>query len=321
MAVKNNDIALVLKGKTTDEQAIVLQGIAYQSNDLRLILRGVVGVEDDLPIVLTGKPYDDLGIVFNSKYGDDLGIILSAIDATDILVRYKFMEDEISGFQLTSGDLTNEVTINYNYDFAAGRFKASVTKHNPLSKLFYGDAKQTLSLKMIQHTRQAEKIADAILMTSSIPQITAAFKHDLRSLFIEVGDIVSVTHPAGLGENGYEDAIGMISEQNLDGIKIDYKMIMKASGNLYASELLTLSQTAEPGAAGLTITYEQGVATITIYADIQGSPPVEGAEVTISGVKKITDNKGQVRFNLLPGTYTAYIQASGYEDAEVVFTV
>jgi hypothetical protein len=96
---------------------------------------------------------------------------------------------------------------------------------------------------------------------------------------------------------------------------------MEQSGTLYASELLSLTQVARSGSAGVTIAYDRGVATITIYADVQGSPPVEGAEVTISGIKQITNKKGQVRFNLLPGKYTAYVSASGYEDAEIVFSV
>ena len=114
-----NELSLILAGKTTDEQALILQGIAHQSNDLRLILRGVVGVEDDLPIVLTGKPYDELGIVLNSKCGDDLGIILKT--AEDVTHRRLMLLDmlnlrttamyrsprEIKTLQVVYGDLAN----------------------------------------------------------------------------------------------------------------------------------------------------------------------------------------------------------------------
>jgi hypothetical protein len=325
VAVKNNDIDILLKGKTTDEQAIVLQGIAHQTDGLSLILRGVTVVEDGLLAILTGKPYNELGILLNSRGSDDLGIVLNAIDPPQTVVCYNFKEDEISGFQLTSGDLVNEVTILFNYDFDTGEFKGAITKHNPLSKLLYGDAKKTLSLRMIQHARQAEIICNARLMTSSIPQIIAAFQHDLRSLFLEVGDIASLSHRAGLGENGYVAAIGMISGQNLDGIKINYKMIMKAMGNLYASELLSLTEVSASGSAGITITQESpGVYVFTVYSTSKtgvNGPTIEGAKMTISGVMKVTDKDGKVRFNLQKGTYTAYVECAGYENGQYTFTI
>jgi hypothetical protein len=82
MTTINNDINIVLAGKTSDNQAIVLQGTALQSNDLSLILRGVIGVADGLPLVLAGKPYDELGILLNSRSGDDLGIVLKTVEDT-----------------------------------------------------------------------------------------------------------------------------------------------------------------------------------------------------------------------------------------------
>jgi hypothetical protein len=321
MAVKTNDIDFLLKGKTQDEQDFILQGISHLGNTQNFILPGVVGIDDDLDFILAGKPYDEQAFILQSRNQDELGFILNAISPVESLIRFHFKEDEIDDFQITSGLLVNEITINYAYDFVDDKPSAAITKHNPLSKLLYGDAKKSFDLRMIQRTRQAEKITDAVLMTSSIPGIICSFRHNLRSLHLEVGDIVCLTHQAGLGENGYERALGMISKKRLIGIEIEYGVIMKASGRLYMSELVTLTQTASAGAAGITITYESGVATITIYADIQGSPKIEGAEVTISGIRKITDIKGQVRFPLGKGTYTAKITASGYEDAEITFTV
>jgi hypothetical protein len=326
VAVKNDNTNVLLAGKTSDDQAIVLQGTALQSNDLSLILHGVIGVADGLPLVLAGKPYDELGMILDSRAGDDLGIILNAVDSPQTIVCYNFKEDEITGFQLTSGDLVNEITVNFDYDFAGGKYRGAITKHNPLSKLLYGDVKKSLSLQMVPGARQAEKICDATIMTSSVPQIIAAFQHDLRSIRVEVGDIGSLTHSAGLGENGYASAIGTISERNVDGIKINYKMIMKATGSLYASELLSLTQVSSSGSAGITIVQESpGVYVFTVYVILQGGatgPIIEGAKMTISGVIKFTDKKGQVRFNLqTKGTYTAYIEAGGYEIAEYTFTI
>jgi hypothetical protein len=232
---------------------------------------------------------------------------------------YAFLEADMTDFEITSEPLINEVTINYSYDFADTKYRSSITKHNPLSKLIYGDAKKPFDLQMLQTTRQVDRVADALLASFSIPQIIATFKHNFKSLHIEVGDPVTITHKAGLAENGYAAVAGVVIKK--DFINSAYAVMIAQSAALYASELLSLTQVATSGAESITITYDKGVATITIYADVQGSPPVEGAEVTIGGVKKLTDKKGQARFNLTPGKYTAHISASGYEDAEIVFSV
>jgi hypothetical protein len=141
-------------------------------------------------------------------------------------------------------------------------------------------------------------------------------------MLLEVGDRVTLTDPYGIGANGFEAAPGTISSQDIDVTGIGYNVLMDpATDSLYQSVLVNLSTVAGTGKGGVSVTYDNGVATLTVYADIQGKPAVEGAEITISGVRKITDKKGQVRFNLNPGKFTAYIQASGYEDAEITFTV
>ena len=236
-------------------------------------------------------------------------------------IKYQFKEDCLSDFQLTSGSLINEISLKYAYDFADTKYMAALTKRNPLSQLLYGLAAASLDMAMIQNTRQAELVADAILMTSSLPEIRASFTHDTRSILVEVGDEVGITHRAGLGPNGYIEAPAIVSKKSVQGIAIKYEVIMKPSGTLYQSELVTLLQTSTSQQEGLSVSYINGVATITIYADVAGNPPVEGAEITINSVQKVTDKKGQVRFNLLPGKFTAIISASGYEDKQVSFSV
>lgn len=235
-------------------------------------------------------------------------------------VRYHFIEGNISRPTVTSEGLLNDVTINYAYDFAAGKHQAAIRKHNPLSKLVYGESAQIYDMQMVQSTRQAEKLADALLMTYSNPQLIVSIRHNYRSVYIEEGDLVQISHSYGIGENGFDAARALVVQKEV-GDDIGYTLALEGSGALYQSDLVQLTQVSRSGGAGITVTYDQGVATITIYADVAGSPPVEGAEVTISGVKKVTDSRGQVRFNLLPGTYTAYITASGYKDAEINFSV
>jgi hypothetical protein len=163
------------------------------------------------------------------------------------------------------------------------------------------------------------------LATSASPEIKTSFSHDQRSLRVEVGDSVSVTHIAGLAEGGWSKALAVVTKKQLAGAAISYELSMQPTGDLSRSELLSLSQAG--GAAGqdsISIDYVNGVATLTIYAILDGGatgPAIEGAEVTINGTMKITDKDGQVRFPLTPGKYRATLKASGYEDASLVFTV
>lgn len=231
-------------------------------------------------------------------------------------IKYHFRESEITNLAMQGREFYNEITVNYAYDYADGRFKASITKHNPISKILYDRRTREYNMKMLQHTRVAEKIADAILYTHSIPEVQLSFIHDIRSILLEVGDIARLEHRAVIGQ----DVNIIITKQTIQKHTIIYQACILPDSPRY-SELLSLTQIMPTGQRGITITYDKGVATITVYADVQGYPPIEGAEVVIAGNKKITDKNGQVRFNLLPGTYTAFLTASGYEKTEITFTV
>jgi hypothetical protein len=321
MATKTNNLDVVLVGKPSEDQNVILQGIASVQNDQLIVLRGTEANNDLLDVILQGKKNDDLSVVIPTKTDEELSVILNAVDPPDLSSVFNFLENEIENFKITSGKLINEIEIRYGYDFADSSFKYAITKHNPLSKAIYRESKEIYELQMVQHSRVAERIADAVLRTSSIPAVDCSFMHDLRSIFVEVGDIASITHQAGLGVGGYVNKLGTITKKIINELEIDYILSILSDPKLYKSVLKELSKVASAEEAGITIIYAEGVATITVYADIEGNPPVEGAEVTINSVRKITDSNGQVRFNLEQGTYTAYLTASGYEDAEITFTV
>ena len=324
MAVNERDA--ILKGKHPIDRDVIISGIAHMDKAAWVILKGVEERDAGADFILKGFNGIGRDFILDTKPDIERGFVLRAEDPVDSLVRYHFREEEISDFKLTSGKLINEITLKYAYDPAEGQFKASITKHNPLSKLLYGEARESRDLKMIQGTRQVDKVADAILMTSSSPEIKTSLRHDMRSFYIEVGDIVDVTHRAGLGENGYQNALALISLRRMQGIEILYEAKMKPSGSgLYMSELLTLTQTAQSGSpSGVTASYDRGVLTLTFFVILPGGqygPPLEGAEITISGVKKITDRAGQVRFTLAPGTYTIRAECPGYATDEFQLTL
>jgi hypothetical protein len=233
-------------------------------------------------------------------------------------VRHSF-GPEMESPKTTSEDLFNELTVNYGFDFAEGKYLSSLTKHNPLSKVIYGRSEKTLDLSMIQSTRQAENTCDAALRTYSIPQLIHSFKDDSRTCHLEPGDRVDLTDPDGIGENGFDEAAGIITAQSLSDGAIDYTVALEGDSELYRSELVNLTQAVGATKENLLITYENGVATLTIVNE--SGAGIEGVEATISGVRKVTDKSGQVRFKLLPGTYTVNLTAAAYNDVKYTFTV
>jgi Carboxypeptidase regulatory-like domain len=322
MTTKSIERDLILEALTPSERDIVLRGVGTGRAGRSLILSGSASEDAGRDLIIKGKNGFGRYLILTTKPAAGRSLILNAVDPPESLVRYSFSEDEIKeSLEISSGELVNEITVLYAYDFIDGKPRGAITKHNPLSKLLYGEASKSLELRMVRSARVAEKIADAVLHTSSVPEIVSSFNHDLRSFYLEVGDTVSISHSAGIGPQGFQKALAIVTDKKISGATISYKAVMKSSGRLYRSELVTLTTVAGGGKEGLTVAYKNGVATITIYADVQGNPPVEGAEVTISGVKKVTDKNGQARFNLQPGTYTAHISASGYEDAQVTFSV
>lgn len=235
-------------------------------------------------------------------------------------VPYPFTEDEITGLGMTSESLINEITLRYDYDPSQDKYLSSITKHNPISKRVNDTtAPEDYDCPMIYGTRQAERVVDSMLKSYAFPSIIASFRHSIKSRRVEVGDPCTITHAAGIGAAGFAAAGAMVISK--DAITHEYSIMLDKDAALHETELLNLTSVASGGSSGVSVTYANGVATLTIYADVQGNPPIQGAEVTISGVKKITDVKGQARFNLAPGRYSAVIEASGYENAEITFTV
>ena len=234
---------------------------------------------------------------------------------------YPFVENEIEDMEITSGELVNRVTINYAWDIMDEMPNSSITKENPLSILLYGVQEKTFDLRMIQRTRQADILADAVLKTSSLPPLSVAFRHsNQRSVLVEVGDEATITHRAGIGANGFEAAAGIITKKSGDKA-FRYEIALLPSGELFQSKLVSLCEAAGHGGLGYRIEYSSSGVTITVYHDISGNPPVSGAEVVLNGQLKYTTSLGTASFVLTdPGDYTAKIKSAGYDDVEASFT-
>ena len=179
-------------------------------------------------------------------------------------------------------------------------------------------------MRKIQEQSVANEIANAILKTRSLPPILCSFRHNIRSFYLEEHDPVIISHSAGLDTQGYIEAGGYITSRGKTGKLVDYEILMKPLNTaLLKSELVRLSLASGVGRGeGVTIEYEAGVVTVTVYANnVAGNPVVEGVTVRIASVTQYTNPKGQAFFNLSPGSYVAYLSASGYEDSEARFTI
>ena len=60
-----------------------------------------------------------MAILAGSKSGNEFGILLNAVEPTESFIRYQFRD--VKDFSLTSGEIINEITINYAYDYVDGK--------------------------------------------------------------------------------------------------------------------------------------------------------------------------------------------------------
>ena len=319
-----DDQEIVTIGKTADEQNIVIQGVENLVDQQNFVIFSAETLNDDQNIVTIGKTADDQNLVVLGKSVNQQNFIVFSEELFRPV--YNFVENEIGSFKSYCKLPINEVTIRYAYDFVDSKFRASLTKHNPISKELYLDSpttKRIFEMYDIQDQFTANKIADMILKGMSIPEVYAEFVHNLLSFYVEENDPVTITHLAGFGPEGFVNAPAFVVSRNRSDITINYKVVLKPlKPELYVSTLLRLTIAQGVGrSGGITLDYNAGVLTVTVYALVEGSPSLEGAKVIINGEVQFTNTNGQAYFNLSPGTYKAYLTKSGYVENSIVFTL
>jgi len=237
---------------------------------------------------------------------------------------YSFTEDEISNFIITSrlDDLVNEISVLYAYNWAENKFTKSITKKETSSQLLYGTRKPSpIERKFLQNTYQANTHIDSILRTNSFPVYEATFTHTMKSFYVEVGDIIDITHSAGIGSNGWNRQICDVVEKSMSTQgEISYKVVSEQSVKA-VPVLLKLSETPEATKESIGLFYEDGLATLTIVSDTDPPKSIKGITVRIGSVTQATNDEGQVRFRLSTGKHKAYLSGQGYENVEYEFFV
>lgn len=323
-AKTDNELNTTLMAKWSSALNFSITGVESTFTRLRFIISCIAELDNDLLFYTKGKTYNDLLFNILGKPNNNLGFLAFCESTFNYI--YHFVKDEITGFKLEPKDVINEVTIRFGYDFVENKPRATITKHNPISKAIYGDNssyKKTYEMQHVQDQRFADKLADAILKSYSLPPVICSFTHNVRSFYVEENDRVAISHPAGFDLNGYTEAGGYVKARNRNKMQIDYEVLMKhINTGLLDSELVKLTIASGVGrGGGISIEYEAGVLTATVYANIAGNPPLQGVTVRLGELVGITNVKGQTYFNVSPGTYTAYLTASGYEDKELTFTI
>lgn len=295
--------------------------IASKTTSIAGTLRGFTSGTVGISGVVKGSNNISLDGILLPKEELSIGGILLARDYINAI--YSFIENDISNFHVSSTlSLTNMVTVNYAFNQVTNQYDRAVTRKNPISEYMYGLFPGTVNLQMIHKSRQASIIADAFLQMYAFPTVKVSFEHNLTSLYVQEGDTVLLTHRGGIGEYGFIETPGIVIRKSIRDAIIGYTTVVDVSlRNWHKTELVNTFETYSVTGGAIMVTYENGIATLTVYADIANKPPIEGASISIDGVIKLTDLKGQAKFYLERGTYTAYITASGYENAEVTFTV
>jgi len=333
--VKTTDRDLILEGFTNSERDLIIKGTTHDERETAVIIRGKAGSNTSRDFILDGTDLLERSGITEGRPLIEAEAIIRGELPVDTRVAYRFKEKELDGFTITGtlSEIVNTLTVLFGYNHYLGRYTRAITKKNPASEAMYGASQKTIELPMVQDPLTAGRIASDSLKAMSWPSLRASFSHDLRSAFLETGDIATLTHSAGIGMSGWVDREARIIRKVISLPRINYTVQIPLYDQAddssfsrieFVSQVETIYAITEGGLSiggGITISYEEGIATFTVYADVSGSPPIEGARLEINGVVKFTDQNGQARFLLDPGTYTAYVSAAGYQSAQFSFVL
>jgi hypothetical protein len=322
MTAKNDLLEGLGVGKTYDD----LGGIGICYADLYSLLKGIgTGVENiynELDGIGKGTAYDELGSIGQGKGASELmGLAFGDVSGS---IGYPFTNEEITDPKLTSGFLYNYITVKYNYNFASNKYQASITKQNGRSIALFGKIEKTFELEFVQYTTLANKIIDELIYTYSMPEIKLIFKNNLKTMFLEEGDKITISLDGGLSPEGeFVNEEADIIKKNISDIEIEYTcMLTKYNKKNAKGELVNITNTiSTKGGLAYNLTYNGTTLSIGVFDSTKTSSVIEGASVIINTNVSITNVNGIAYFALGSGTYSATIKATSYEDLIFTFTI
>lgn len=212
-------------------------------------------------------------------------------------------------------NLFTRVTVPFDYDYAAGKARQSITLVAKSAKILHGERTAELALPWVKSSRQAIATATAWLQWRARPKwvLTGSISVQHRSL--QPGSLISVSHPR-LPVSGEYVLTNVDPGYGSGAVSITAEAL---PGLIPIVSIETVGKRFDPPSDGLNITYENGVATLVIV-DPNGSP-VRDAAVVFDGKNGKTDITGTVSFKADPGVHAVVINAAGFAPLEMEITL
>lgn len=286
--------------------------------DLNLgILSGIKGIAEKEIDVDSGIEGSGFTEVSSGLLGKEYLGVSSAIMGGDpnLGIRATFSRKTIDSVSAVSSqeDLITVLRVLFDYDYGQGTFRRAVQLEAGESIKRYGRIEKEIQAYWLSSFRAAVQMGEKQLKYYSRPKWDVSFISNLDYADISSGEwVVLEEHPL-LPISGRVLVINAPLDLSVGEASFT---VEKVVGNLVAIEVTKLSEAFEPEVLeGLTITYKDGVATITILNELGES--LGGASVMLDGeTVRTTDSLGRVQFTTTRGKHRLLVEATGYAPLE-----
>ena len=218
--------------------------------------------------------------------------------------------------QIESSNLYTVVKVEYAYDWVNGKptKSAQVKAASQIAK--YGRIERTVDARWLKHDRDAIGLANRLLKYWSRPLhvITMDISRD-DAAKIPPSGYVSFSHPYA-AVSGTLFIVDAQTEINSGATRL---VVEGAYGTAPGVALEYSSTAFDDAAQQLFVTFNNGIATVTVTDENEN--PIQGATVTIRGQSRVTNQSGQVFFELTPGLYSVTIAAIGLETQTIEVSI
>jgi len=234
-------------------------------------------------------------------------------------VAWRFDAGNCSNIKSTcsSARIATELRLAFAKDWHTGETTKTIIVAAPAAAARYGKTSIDVSADWITSTRQALLLATRLLEYRARVVWAVSWQAGLDCRHLLPGNQVYLTHPLA-PVSGTCMLMSVETDQSAGTVTLQTEMhseprpLVELAGSAYAWEPVAID--------GMTITYQNGMATFTIQDDQWKA--LAGASVTIDGgVTRVTDKAGKVQFAASRGKHHLLIQAAGYQSFDIEVTV
>lgn len=240
----------------------------------------------------------------------DLHAALLAPGGAPVLTLDALHCDEISA-EASADDFATVLRVAFDYDWAAGRARQSLTVIAPELVRERGRIVADLDIGAVRSGRDALDVARQALSRRAGARwrvsAVGTFRHSSPALL----DTVDVDHPHVPAGAGIVTARRYDRRTGITVLELDMPV-----GPPPRIELERMSRAIDRDADQLLVTYQDGV--LRYYVLDPAGRPIAGAAVSIDGTEtRYSDTAGLVEFTTTPGVHTLTIVAAGYATQEL----